>query len=217
MIFVVKFLQMLPILYSFRRCPYAIRARITLAYAGIPVEHREVLLRDKPAAMLKASAKGTVPILILPDGSVIDESYAIMRWALGQRDPDYWWQEKLATETDALVKENDFDFKLHLDHYKYADRFPKHPASHYRQQAEKFLLNLEQKLMQHSYLQGDQLTFSDVAVFPFVRQFAFVDKAWFDQTDYPSLQIWLQSLLDSVLFTDVMRKYPLWQEGETNE
>jgi glutathione S-transferase len=190
---------------------------MTLAYADIPVEHREVLLRDKPAAMLKASEKGTVPILVLPGGSVIDESYAIMRWALDQRDPDHWWQEKLATETDALVKENDFDFKVHLDHYKYADRFPEYTASHYRQQAEIFLLNLEQKLVQHRYLQGDQLTFSDVAIFPFVRQFAFVGKAWFDQAPYPRLQTWLQSFLDAVLFTDVMRKYPVWQEDEINE
>ena len=190
---------------------------MTLAYAGIPVEHREVLLRDKPSSMLKASAKGTVPIMVLPDGSVIDESYTIMRWALEQRDPGHWWQEKLEIGTDALVRENDFDFKIHLDHYKYADRFPDHPASHYRQQAEKFLLNLEQKLVQHRYLQGDQLTFSDVAIFPFVRQFAFVDKTWFDQAPYPRLQAWLQSFLDSVLFTDVMRKYPLWQEGEIDE
>jgi glutathione S-transferase len=208
---------MLPILYSFRRCPYAIRARMTLAYADIPVEHREVLLRDKPAAMLKASEKGTVPILVLPGGSVIDESYAIMRWALDQRDPDHWWQDNLATETNVLVKDNDFDFKVHLDHYKYADRFPDHPASYYCQQAEKFLLNLEQKLVQRCYLQSDQLTFSDVAIFPFVRQFAFVDKTWFDQAPYPRLQTWLQSFLDSVLFTHVMRKYPVWQVGEIDE
>ena len=208
---------MLPILYSFRRCPYAIRARMTLAYADIPVEHREVLLRDKPTAMLKASEKGTVPILVLPGGSVIDESYAIMRWALDQRDPDQWWQDNLAAETDALVKDNDFEFKVHLDHYKYADRFPQQPASYYRQQAEKFLLNLEQKLAQNRYLLGDQMTFSDVAVFPFIRQFAFVDKAWFDQAPYPRLQAWLQSFLDAVLFTSTMRKYPLWQEGEIDE
>ena len=190
---------------------------MTLAYAAIPVEHREVLLRDKPTAMLKASEKGTVPILVLPGGSVIDESYAIMRWALEQRDPDQWWQDNLATETDALVKDNDFEFKVHLDHYKYADRFPEQSASHYRQQTEKFLLNLEQKLAQHRYLLGDQLAFSDVAVFPFIRQFAFVDKAWFDQAPYPRLQSWLQSLLDSILFTSTMRKYPVWQEGEINE
>ena len=190
---------------------------MTLAYAGIAVEHREVLLRDKPSSMLKASAKGTVPILVLPGGSVIDESYAIMRWALGQKDPDHWWQEKSANETDALVKENDFNFKVHLDHYKYADRFPDHPASHYRHQAEKFLLQMEKLLMQNTYLQDDHLTFTDVAIFPFVRQFAFADKAWFDQAPYPGLQTWLQSFLDSVLFTHVMRKYPVWQEAEIDE
>jgi len=204
---------MLPILYTFRRCPYAIRARMTLSYAKITLEHREVLLSEKPRSMLMASAKGTVPVLVLPDGSVIDESAEIMHWALDQHDPHSWWRQEHATTALALVDENDFQFKVHLDHYKYADRFPAQPQSHYRGEAEKFLLKLEQRLDTHRYLQNDRPGFSDVAIFPFVRQFAFVDKPWFDQASYPKLQHWLQSFLDSDLFKNVMAKIPLWQEG----
>jgi len=201
-----------PILYSFRRCPYAIRARMTLNYAAIGVELREVLLRDKPPSMLIASPKGTVPILILPDGSVIDESIEVMRWALTRSDPDHWWREDMATEINTLVEENDLVFKRHLDHYKYADRYPAHPQEFYRDEAEKFLSQLEHRLVLKRYLMDDQLTFPDVAVFPFVRQFAFVDKTWFDQAPYPKLQAWLQSFLDSELFSAVMKKFPVWHE-----
>ena len=201
-----------PILYSFRRCPFAIRARMTLNYAALGVELREVLLRDKPPSMLIASPKGTVPILILPDGSVIDESIEVMRWALTRSDPDHWWREDMATEINTLVEENDLVFKRHLDHYKYADRYPAHPQEFYRDEAEKFLSQLEHRLVLKRYLMDDQLTFPDVAVFPFVRQFAFVDKTWFDQAPYPKLQAWLQSFLDSELFSAVMKKFPVWHE-----
>jgi len=202
----------LPILYSFRRCPYAIRARMTLNYAGVRVEHREVLLGDKPQAMLEASAKATVPILKLPDGSVIDESIDVMHWALKQQDAEHWWQDKWATVTMALAKENDFTFKQQLDHYKYADRFPQYTQSHYRTEAEVFLTQLETRLMSQRYLLKDQLTFSDVAIFPFIRQFAFVDKPWFDQAPYPKLRNWLQWFLESELFTSTMQKHPPWQD-----
>ena len=185
---------------------------MALNYAEAAVELREVLLRDKPRTMLLASAKGTVPVLVLPDGRVIDESVAVMRWALKQRDTDHWWRDDLQGETDKLLNENDFVFKKHLDHYKYADRYPEQPQSHYRDQAEKFLHQLEQKLLLNKYLLADKLTFADVAIFPFIRQFAFVDKPWFDQAPYPKLQSWLQSLLDSDLFLSVMTKYPRWLE-----
>jgi glutathione S-transferase len=208
---------MLPILYSFRRCPFAIRARMALSYARVAVEHREVLLRNKPRAMLLASAKATVPVLVLPDGRVIDESIDVMRWALEQKDPDHWWSDELASDSHELVRQCDFDFKVSLDRYKYADRHPDNPPAFYRGQAEGFLDQLEQKLTSRQYLLADQLTFSDVALFPFVRQFAMVDKPWFDQAPYPNLQTWLQVLLDSVLFTGVMAKYPPWQEALTDE
>jgi glutathione S-transferase len=207
-------LKMLPTLYSFRRCPYAIRARMTIAYSGILVELREVFLNNKPASMIEASPKGTVPVLLLPDDRVIDESFDVMRWALDQHDPDSWWQNGLADETRNLVAENDFQFKAHLDHYKYSERFPAQPKVHYRVQAETFLLKLEGHLSHRQYLLADELTFSDVAIFPFIRQFVFVDKPWFDQAPYPNLQKWLQSLLDSPLFLNVMHKIPAWRIGD---
>lgn len=190
---------------------------MALNYAGVEVEMREVLLRDKPRAMLQASAKGTVPVLVLPDGNIIDESAAVMHWALNQRDDDSWWRDDLQCETDKLVEENDLVFKKHLDHYKYADRYPEQPQSYYRVQAEKFLHQLEQRLIHQRYLLADNLTFSDVAIFPFVRQFAFVDKAWFDQAPYPKLHTWLQSFLDSNLFLSVMTKFPRWLEDHKHE
>ncbi len=189
---------------------------MALNYAGIRLEHREVLLSDKPRAMLEASAKATVPILKLPDGSIIDESVDVMHWALEQRDTDRWWQDELATQTLTLVEENDFSFKTQLDHYKYADRYPQQSQSDYRTQAETFLLQLENRLESRQYLMTDQLTFSDVAIFPFIRQFALVDKPWFDQAPYPNLQKWLQSFLDSILFTGAMNKYPTWDDSDAS-
>lgn len=203
-----------PILYSFRRCPYAIRARMAIAYAGLKVELREVLLAKKPPSMIVASPKGTVPVLVLDGGRVLDESYDVMRWALEFADPDSWWFEGRADETLQLIEENDFQFKTHLDHYKYADRFPDHPMTHYRGKGEAFLSRLESLLQQHSYLLADQLTFADVAIFPFIRQFAHVDKAWFDQAPYPYLRKWLQSLLESKLFLGAMHKFPRWEEDD---
>ncbi len=208
---------MLPILYSFRRCPFAIRARITLAYAGIEVELREILLRDKPPAMLHASPKGTVPVLVLPDGRVIDESVDVMRWALDLNDPDHWWSNEDGEQAVELVKRCDFEFKPWLDRYKYADRYPEHPGSFYRQQAECFLAELEQRLENAGHLLHDRISYPDVAIFPFIRQFAMVDKPWFDQAPYPRLQTWLESFLSSVLFLNVMTKYPPWQEASKHE
>ena len=203
-----------PILYTFRRCPYAIRARMTLRYAALEYEHREVLLKNKPDAMRKASPKATVPTMVLPDGRVLDESIDIISWALQINDPQHWLPSPTDTAAQALMHENDFVFKQHLDHYKYADRFPQHSAAHYREQACEFLNKLESQLRANDYLTSPQLNMTDVAIFPFIRQFAFVDKAWFDQAPYPSLQSWLQRQLDSELFQQVMDKYPAWQDGD---
>ena len=190
---------------------------MALVYAGVTVEQREVLLRDKPRPMLQASPKGTVPVLVLTDGRVIDESADVMRWALAQNDPDGWWRDDLEQMSNGLVEENDLAFKQHLDRYKYADRHPEHAPSHYRDAAAKFLFQLEQRLAVTRYLLGDRMRFADVAIFPFVRQFAFVDKPWFDQAPYPGLQAWLQSFLDSKLFTNVMKKNPTWCEDPTDD
>ena len=190
---------------------------MALKYAGVAVEQREILLRDKPRAMLRASPKGTVPVLVLPDGGIIDESADVMRWALSQRDPDQWWRNDLRPAGDSLVTENDEVFKKHLDRYKYADRHPGQPQSHYRAAAEKFLRVLEGKLVTTPHLLDARMTFADVALFPFIRQFALVDKAWFEQAPYPCLQAWLQAFLESKLFLAVIRKIPVWREDRSDD
>lgn len=204
-------LSNLPLLYSFRRCPYAIRARLALKVSNIQVELREVVLSAKPQQMLDISAKGTVPVLQLKDGSVIEESRDIMLWALNQNDPQGWLQHNHPDEVTSLIDFNDNEFKQHLDHYKYADRFPEMPMTTYRKQGEDFLIRLEQKLSTQPYLMGERITIADMAIFPFVRQFAYVDKAWFDASEYKNLQHWLQGLLDHDLFSQVMHKFPQWQ------
>lgn len=207
---------MLPILYSFRRCPYAIRARLALKYSNIPVELREVVLADKPEEMLNASPKGTVPVLILTDGTILEESLDIMNWALSHNDPDNWLvKESIDKEiTRQLINSNDGPFKQHLDHYKYAIRFPQHSAEYYREQANDYLNRLNSRLKGTGYLVGDKQTLADIAIFPFIRQFAFVDKQWFDDSPYHSLHAWLESMLRMKLFTDVMQKYSKWKPGD---
>ena len=206
-----------PVLYTFRRCPYAIRARMALVCSGIRVELREVVLRDMPASLLEYSPKATVPVLWLPDGRVIDESRDIIEWALTENDPQQWLPSDEAgarDATDRLIHENDDSFKRHLDQYKYSDRHPQQPASVYRSGGERFLQRLEWHLQQHRWLLGECMGVVDVAIFPFVRQFALVDKPWFDHTPYPRLHAWLNDFLESVLFMRVMRKYPQWHEGD---
>lgn len=193
-----------PILYSYRRCPYAMRARMALRYAGISVETREVVLGDKPRHMLAASPKGTVPVLVLPDGKVIDESLDIMAWALAQQDPDGWLTDNRLFQE--LITENDGSFKRALDQYKYATRFPEQSAEVYRQQGERFLARLEALLSEHAYLLSEKLTQADVAIFPFIRQFSMVDRDWFAEAPYPHLRQWLAGLLASELFNAVMQK-----------
>lgn len=206
----------LPVLYSFRRCPYAMRARMAIRSCGLTVELREVILQEMPAALLACSPKGTVPVVVLPGGGVIEESRDIMDWALSQSDPEGWLPEAGAVqaEVSALLDENDNVFKADLDHYKYAVRYPEHPAEYYRAQGERFLIKLETRLARHPYLTGEQVGLADVGIFPFARQFAFVDKAWFDAAPYPRLQQWLERLLVAEFFTAVMQKYPQWVEGD---
>lgn len=204
---------MLPILYSFRRCPYAIRARMAIAYASITLEMREVALANKPAAMLAISPKGTVPVLQLSD-RVIDESIEVMRWALSQSDPENWLAVDSQQEQSTLIEENDNEFKGWLDKYKYWDRYPEQSQQDYRIKAENFLSTLELRLQQNSYLFGDNICIADIAIFPFIRQFAFVDKPWFDDADYPLVQRWLNQFLQSKLFEQVMEKHALWQQPD---
>lgn len=195
-------------LYSFRRCPYAMRARMALRYSGVAVQIVEVSLKAKPAEMLALSGKGTVPVLSV-DGQVIDESLAIMHWALAQNDPQDWLlkndpvgQHHIAQ----LIEENDQVFKLHLNHYKYAERYPEQPMTFYRAEGEVFLRKLDELLQGRDYLLAEHPSLLDVALMPFVRQFAHVDREWFGQTPYARLQAWLQRFLESALFTGIMQK-----------
>ena len=201
---------MLPILYSFRRCPYAIRARMAIAYASINLEIREVSLANKPPEMTHISPKGTVPVLQL-DNRIIDESIEVMAWALEQSDPDNWLALDLQQQQQTLIEENDNSFKAWLDKYKYWDRFPEQSQQAYRGQAENFISKLDKNLNEQRYLLGNKICVADMAIFPFIRQFAFVDKDWFDQTNYLGLQRWLGEILDSPLFTQVMKKHSVWQ------
>jgi len=198
--------MLMPVLYSFRRCPYAIRARLALRAAGVAVEIREVLLRDKPAALLAASSKGTVPVLVLPDGSVLDQSMDIMRWALGRHDPHGWLQ---AADGASLIECNDGPFKALLDRYKYA----RVDAAEPRDAAVALLLApLEQQLALTPYLLCPRCSLADIALLPFVRQFAAVDADWFAQAaPVPRLRDWLQRLLVEIQFDAVMDKRPPWQ------
>ena len=202
----------LPILYSYRRCPYAMRARMALRYSGIEVEAREILLRQKPKHMRDISPKGTVPVLQLPNSQVIDESLDIMHWALAQYDPQQWLTGD-AELTKTLIEENDGSFKRALDKYKYAIRFPEQSALVYRVEGELLLRKLECLLASQAYLCGARCSLADIAIFPFIRQFAAVDAAWFAQAPYPALQAWLQKLVESELFSAIMQKVEPWTEA----
>ena len=193
------------------------RARMAIHYAGVKTILREVVLSDKPQEMLQLSPKATVPVLVLEDGAVLDESIDILFWALGISDEEGWLgslDKQDLVFSKNLIIENDSEFKTHLDHYKYAERFPQQSMEEHREQGEIFLKKLDQYLQHHDYLLGNKLSFCDVAIFPFVRQFAYVDFSWFEQTPYLSLQRWLQRLIDSALFTAVMEKNPAWKNGD---
>ncbi len=202
------------ILYSFRRCPYAMRARMALHVSGIDYEHRELILRDKPASMLKASPKGTVPVFIQDSGNVLDESLDLALWALEQNDPNGWMD---VYEPD-LVVQNDGPFKHHLDRYKYASRYddtaPRGAVDlSHRDQAETILSKLNQRLEKNSYLSGSSQSFTDIAIFPFIRQFAAVETDWWQSTPYAALRAWLETHVNSDLFKTIMVKHPLWKDS----
>lgn len=202
------------ILYSFRRCPYAIRARMALSYADLIVELREVNLREKPVDLLKLSPKATVPVLLVNDSKVIDESLDIMLWALSHADPDEWLypdRDLLNRQQIELITKNDQDFKPLLDRYKYADRFPQESQLTYRNRAAPFLSELEERLQKHSYLMDNKARLVDIALFPFIRQFAFVDIDWFKESAYIKLCAWLYNFLESDLFKRIMIKQPVWK------
>ncbi len=196
------------LLYSFRRCPYAIRARLAVAVSGQQVELVEVALRDKPESMLKLSPKGTVPVLLLGDGQVIDESIDVMHWALNLADPEGWLGPDDATRLamKTLIDENDGEFKHHLDRTKYANRYDGVDPQQHRSEALVFLAKLDGMLSSGGGLFGDRRLLADWAILPFVRQFANIDRPLFDREVGPKLCAWLDRGLGSELFVEVMRK-----------
>ncbi|MBV4537166.1 MULTISPECIES: glutathione S-transferase [Pseudomonas] len=196
------------ILYSFRRCPWAMRARLALRYAGCAVQVCEVAMKNKPAELLALSPKGTVPVLATADG-VLEESLDIMRWALAQNDPQDWRLQAdpaAAQHAEALIARNDSVFKAQVNLYKYAERYPEHSREHYRQQAEPWLAELEGLLEGRPYLLAGHPSLADAALLPLMRQFAGVEPQWFAEAAYPRVRSWLQGWLASELFKAVMAK-----------
>ncbi|MDE1467942.1 glutathione S-transferase [Aurantiacibacter sp. D1-12] len=198
------------ILYSFRRCPYAMRARMALVISKSRCELREVKLSDKPQAMLDVSPKATVPVLVHSDGAFLEESLDIIRWALGHTDPEGW----LEREDKELIAENDGPFKHALDHYKYPTRYDDCDPMPHRDRGEEFLRKLDARIAGQGQLCGDKRGLTDVAIFPFIRQFANHDRAWFDALDLPHVQQWLAGHLESDLFKTAMQREKPWQEGD---
>ena len=206
-----------PILYSFRRCPYAMRARFALDASGLTCELREVVLRDKPPELLAASAKATVPVLVVPDGRVLDESMDIMHWALRQNDPGQWLvpQRGSLAAMVQLIAQFDGDFKHHLDRYKYPNHHAGEDATEdHRSACAAHLLALEQSLGNADFLFGTHASLADMAIAPFVRQFAHTDDAWFGSQPWPRLAGWLAVWEASALFDRVMHKYAPWHPGQ---
>lgn len=205
-----------PVLYSFRRCPYAMRARLGIAASATTVELREVVLRDKPAEMLEASPKGTVPVLILPDGRVIEESLDIMLWALRGNDPEGWLTPGAGTLEDVfdLIGENDGPFKSALDRYKYPTRYEGCDPLEARSAGASFISMLDGRLARHGFLAGDRFSLADAAILPFVRQFAHVDRDWFHAQEWKRVIALMDAFLGSDRFISIMEKYPQWQGGE---
>jgi glutathione S-transferase len=200
---------MRPILYSYRRCPYAIRARMALKYAGIEYGHREIVLRNKPQSMLRVSPKGTVPVLSF-DGLILDQSMDIMRWALDRSDPDGWLEVDPLISLEWLEK-NDGPFKTLLDQYKYPERYPQLNREEILNTVIELMLRpMEAALELNTYLLSNKLSWVDVAIFPFIRQFSMSDQNSFEALPFPNIQNWLGELIKSELFKSVMHKHPAW-------
>lgn len=204
-----------PVLYSFRRCPYCIRAHMALKYASLEIILRNVELSDLPAEALAVSPHATVPSLVIGENDFMDESWDIVKWATQNNDPENWLgvDNEYLNDAEMLVETNDFSFKDDLDHYKYADRHPEHSMEYYRQRCEEFLEELNDMLEENNFLLAEVITIADIAIFPFIRQFAMVDKDWFDKAPYPGLQRWLSFMLDTEWFGEAFKKRDTWEPG----
>ena len=202
-----------PILYSYRRCPYAMRARMALAYAGIPVEIREISLKEKPPSLVAISPKATVPVMQYGN-LVLEQSLDIMRWALSQHDPDGWLTDKNNIAVNTLIEVNDGSFKKILDQYKYPSRFPEvNPVDLLTSALNQHLRPLNNQLKKTEFLLGAKLSMADVAIFPFIRQFHMVDETLFSLYQLEDLKKWLNDCIESDLFLSIMQKHPVWQDA----
>ena len=201
-----------PVLYTFRRCPYAIRARMALSYSKIKVELKEILLNNRPSELYAVSPKGTVPVLCINNITVIDESLDIMKWALKQNDPNLWISYNKRMQFD-IIEENDNEFKYWLDRYKYFERVPENNRDYYRAKCSEYLTKLNKLLEYNQYLLTNKLLLVDVAIIPFIRQCANVDQYWFEDT-YADLANWLNNIIESNLFVSVMDKYLEYNSGQ---
>lgn len=207
----------LPILYSLRNCPYAMRARLAIYKSKKSVLLRDLVLSNKPAEMLQASPKGTVPVVVLDNGGVIEESLDVMLWALKRSDPDDLLRSDIAdilSEMLNIINEFDVEFKARLEAYKCAKRYQEDNVTECRVACEHYLQQLEERLSEHDFLISNQESLLDIALMPFIRQFARVERQWYLQSPYPNVRRWLNSYLQSALFTKVMAKHPLWLESQ---
>ena len=202
------------IIYSFRRCPYAMRARMAINISNQKCEIREVLLRDKPPSMLEYSSKGTVPVLVLQSGEVIDESLDVIDWALNLNDPDNWQRSKDNEKTKELIKINDGEFKHHLDRYKYSKRYDDEDPEFHRKKCLSFIEKVNSELQNSKYIFDDEISYIDISLLPFIRHFRIADNEWFDELPYENVKSWLSNFLNSELLKSIMSKYDLWKEGD---
>ena len=209
----------LPILYSLRQCPYAMRARLGLLLAQQPVMLCDIVMTNIPKEMIKASSKGEVPVLILDDGTIIDESIDIMRWALNKNDPQdllYKHHPNLIEEIQHFIQHNDNEFVESLKKYKAASRYHDDTEEECRKECEFFIKDIESRLSKHEYIFGDEISLADYAILPFIRQFSRVDRKWYLQSPYPKLRSWLEQHYQNPLFSKAMKKYPQWLDTKEN-
>ncbi|GAC33113.1 glutathione S-transferase domain-containing protein [Paraglaciecola polaris LMG 21857] len=219
----------LPVLYSLRNCPYAMRARLAIYKSKQPVALRDIVLKNKPPEMLAASPKATVPVLVLTSANVLDESLHIMLWALGESDPHGLLRPEIVSYTEQsngnnatgtladaleLIHQFDHEFKTCLEAYKCAKRYHENNLQDCRQACEVHIQDLEQRLCKHKYVIDDTESIADIALLPFIRQFAKIERQWYLQSPYPHIKFWLDSYLQSPMFTKVMAKYPLWSPDQ---
>jgi glutathione S-transferase len=207
----------LPVLYSLRNCPYAMRARLAIYASGQQVQLRDLVLSNKPAEMLNLSPKGTVPVLVTASNQVIDDSLSIMLWAFSQTDPDDYLNKTVPNalaDMLAVIAIFDNEFKGHLEKYRCSKRYHEPSLMEDRQQCERYLADLESRLCLHLYLMSDTPSLTDLALMPFIRQFARVERQWYLQSPYPKLRQWLNHYLQSRMFSKVMVQYPMWIDSK---